>query len=187
MMVMRMLIALFIAVTMAWPALAVEEGARPEIVDVLTARLANASNAEDAAEIAGALRDVYSASDSASAEVLYAQAEVVTEEGDTVSALYKLDRTLDIDEDMVAALVLRGTVRLQVGEVDGAFQDAMDAVEAAPDYYAGLGLLANAFEARGYFASALATTREALKYYPLNEELNEQLDRHERMAAGLGL
>mgnify|MGYP000541340304 CR=1 FL=1 len=40
------------------------------------------------------------------------------------------------------------------------------------------------FEAQGRYVSALATTRQALAYYPLSEELQDQLARHEALAAG---
>ncbi len=165
-------------------AAAVEEGARPGIADVLTARLATAGSADEAAELAGALREVYAESESPSAEVLYAQSEVVVEEGDRQAALYKLTRALVLDEGLIAALVLRGNVRLNMGDVDAAFEDAIAAVELAPDYYAGLGLLARTFEAQGRYASALATTREAQRYYPLSEDLVEQLARHSTLARG---
>ena len=171
----------------AVPASAAEEGARPGIIDVLTARLAVAATPEEAAEIAAALREVYGESQSPSAEVLYDQAEVVSAEGDGQSAIYKLTRALVLDEDLVAALVLRGDVRLADGNVDEAFEDAIAAVELAPDYHASLGLLARAFEAQGRSASALATTRQALEYYPLSEELAEQLARHQALARGAGL
>jgi len=168
----------------ALPASAAEEGARPAIVDVLTARLATADTAEEAAEVADALREAYGQSPSPSAEVLYAQSEVVAAEGDTENALYKLTRALVLDEDLVGALVLRGDVRLAVGDVNDAFVDALAAVELAPDYYASLGLLARTFEAQGRYVSALATTRQALEYYPLNVDLQEQLARHQALAAG---
>lgn len=180
-------ISLLAALMAAAPASAVEEGARPDIIDVLTARLATADTAEDAAEAAAALRQVYAESESPSAEVLYGQSEVVAAQGDTDSALYKLTRALVLDDGHVAALVLRGDMRLSVGQVDEAFEDALAAVELAPDYYASLGLLARAFEAQGRHASALATTREALNYYPLNEDLNAQLERHRALARGAGL
>lgn len=182
--VASILVSLIIA---ALPASAAEERARPEIVDVLTARLATAGSAEEAEEIADALREVYAESESPSAQVLYSHSETVTAEGDDRTALYKLTRALVLDEHMVAALVLRGDVRLRMGETAEAFTDALAAVELAPDYYASLGLLARAFEAQGRYVSALATTREALRYYPLSEELAEQLERHRALAAGAGL
>jgi tetratricopeptide (TPR) repeat protein len=174
----------FVGFIAALPASAAEEGARPAIVDVLTARLATATSPEEAAEIADALREVYGESQSPSAEVLYTQSEVVVADGDDTSALYKLTRALVLDDQMVAALVLRGDVRLRLGNVDEGYDDAIAAVELAPDYYASLGLLARAFEARGHYASALATTRQALEYYPLSDELQEQLARHRALAAG---
>jgi tetratricopeptide (TPR) repeat protein len=154
-------------------------------VDVLTARLATATSADDAAETADALRDVYGQSESPSAEVLYTQSETLVDEddADTDTALYKLTRALVLDDQLVGALVLRGEVRLEDGNVAEAYQDAINAVRLAPDYYASLGLLARAFEAQGRYASALATTRRALSYYPLNEDLQDQLTRHEALAA----
>jgi tetratricopeptide (TPR) repeat protein len=177
-------IILLAGVIAALPASAAEEGARPAIVDVLTARLATASSPDEAAEIADALREVYGQSQSPSAEVLYTQSEVIAAEGDTENALYKLTRALLLDDDLVGALVLRGDVRLDVGNVDEAYEDALAAVDLAPDYYASLGLLARAFEAQGRYVSALATTRRALDYYPLSEDLQDQLARHEALAAG---
>ncbi len=181
---MRIFAMVLLCLSFALPAFAAEEGARPDIINVLTARLAIAGSVEEATELADALREAYGASDSASAQVLTSQAVVVAEEGDNSVALYKLSRALILDEDLVGALVLRGRVHLDVGLLDNAFNDAMNAVERAPDYYAGLGLLALTFEAQGRYVSALATTREALRYYPLNEELTEQLARHQALAAG---
>jgi len=183
---MRGLCALTLAIGLiaAIPAMAVEEGGRPEIVDVLTARLATASTLNEAIEVADALRAIYAESASPSAELLYAQSEVVVGDEDGDAALHKLTRALVLDDDLVAALVLRGHVRLETGDVEGAFDDAISAVELAPDYYAGLGLLARTFEAQGRYASALATTREALEYYPLSENLAEQLDLHRGLARG---
>jgi len=185
---MRRFIAfLCLSVFLAAPAVqAGEPGARPEVIDILTAQLAIAESAEEAAEIAEALRAVYGESESASAEVLFSQSRVVVTDNDGQAALYKLTRALVLDEDMVAALVLRGDVRLEDGNVVEAFEDAVSAVELAPDYYASLGLLARTFEAQGYYVSALATTREALLYYPLSEELRDQLARHRALASGLG-
>ena len=180
-------ISCFLALIAAFPVYAAEEGARPEIVDVLTARLATAGTPEEAAEVAEALREVYGESESPSAEVLYAQSVTVADERDFDEALYKLTRALVLDEHHVGALVLRGDVRLELGEIDEAFNDAMAALELAPDYHASLGLLARTFEAQGRYASALAATREALRYYPLSDELAQQLERHEALAAGVGL
>lgn len=183
---MRKILAIILlaGVIAALPASAAEEGRRDGIIDVLTARLATAASADEATEIAEALREAYGQSPSPSAEVLYTQSEVVAAEGDTENALYKLTRALVLDDHLVGALVLRGDVRLAMGNVDEAFVDALAAVERAPDYYASLGLLARTFEAQGRYVSALATTRQALEYYPLNEELQEQLTRHQALAAG---
>jgi len=183
---MRKIMAMLVlaGVIAALPASAAEEGRRPGIVDVLTARLATAATAEDAAETADALREIYGQSPSPSAEVLTAQSQTLTDEGDNDTALYKLTRALVLDDHLVGALVLRGDVRLAGGDVEEAYEDAMNAVRLAPDYYASLGLLARAFEAQGRYASALATTRQALSYYPLSEELQDQLHRHEVLAAG---
>ena len=178
---------------MTWPfyvvgaAMAAEESGAPAVIAVLTARLAQAATPEEASEIAGALNDAYGESASPSAEVLLDQAAVVAGEGDRQSALYKLDRSLLLDANLVAAYVLRAEVRLAEGDVQGSFEDAMAAVERAPTWYAGLSALANAFEARGQYASALATSREAFRFNPQDEELSEQLDRHERLARGVGL
>jgi len=169
------------------PLMAAEEKGRPDILNILTARLATAANAEEAEEIAEAMEEVYSESQSPSAEELVSQSRLVILDGDERVALYKLDRALILDQNLVAAYVLRGEVHLSAGRTNAAFADAMEAVERAPDYYAGLALLARTFELRGHSASALATSQQALTYYPLSEELQEQLARHQTQAAGAGL
>ncbi len=168
------------------PAFAAEEGATPEIIEILTARLAAAVTTEEALELAEALRQVYGESESATAAVLYTHSVLVFEDEDASSAVYKLSRAIDLDENLVAAYVLRGEIMLSQGGIDGAFNDAMAAAERAPNYYAALGLLGQAFEAQGRNASALIATREALARYPLSEELQIQLRRHEALAAGAG-
>lgn len=180
-------IILVFGLAFAAPLLAGEEGARPDIINILTARLATTGDEQEAAEIADALRDVYSTSESASAQVLVSQSELVIEDGDMPIALYKLDRALFLDGDLVEAYVLRGEIHLGMGRIEEGFDDAMTAVELAPDYYESLALLARAFEARGHSASALVTSRRALERYPLSEELRAQLAHHEMQAAGAGL
>ncbi len=184
---MRILAIIILTLGLAAPLMAAEEGGRPDIIDVLTARLAMAGTASEASEIADALGEVYSESASASAEVLVSQSELVIEDGDMPIALYKLDRALILDENLVEAYVLRGDIYLGMNRPEAAFRDAMEAVERAPDYYESLALLARAFEAQGHSASALMTSRQALTYYPLSEELRAQLARHEAQAAGAGL
>ena len=171
----------------AMPSMAAQEETRPDVINILTARLATAATAEEADEIAAALEAVYSESTSASAEALLSQTRLVVADGDATVALYKLERALLLDEGLLEAYVLRGNVYLSMGEIEGAFSDAMEAVQRAPDYHAALGLLARAFELRGQTASALATSRQALVYNPLSEELQAQLERHEAQAAGAGL
>jgi tetratricopeptide (TPR) repeat protein len=184
---MRIFVVIGLLIGLVVPSLAAEENARPDIIDVLTARLALAASADEAIEIEDALRDVYAESSSPSAEVLFAQARVVAAEGDITSALYKLTRGLVMDEGQVAAVVLRGDMHLAAGQIDDAMDDALAAVELAPDYYDSLGLLARTFEAQGYYASAFATTREALRYNPQSAALAEQLERHRTLARGAGL
>lgn len=154
---------------------------------MLTLRLADAETAEEAAEFAEALRQAYGESPSPSAEALYAQSMLVVADGDAEAALFKLDRAIELDDELVSAYILRGRIHLSEGEVDEAYDDAMAAAGMAPRYYAALSLLAQTFEARGLTANALITTREALRRYPLNEALQEQMEEFEALAAGAGL
>ena len=175
----RVLCILFSLAAMAGPGLA-RDGAetnipvqnlsaqeiRDETLDRLFASLHRASNEQVAKATEDKIWELWSRSDSPTAEVLLGQALVAMGESENAASLEILDRIIAAYPTYAEAWNKRATVQFLIGNYYASLSDIEKVLELEPRHFGALAGRGMIYERQGKWSDALEAFREALIMNP---------------------
>jgi tetratricopeptide (TPR) repeat protein len=156
---------------------------RDDTLDSLFAKLQRASNEDDAKLAEQKIWEMWSQSDSVTADVLLNQAVVAMNAGDNKSSLNILNRVINIYPNYAEAWNKRATLNFMIGRYDESLADIDKVLELEPRHFGALSGRGMIYQAQEKWGDALAAFREALKINPNMTAVKNaihELEKHER-------
>lgn len=124
------------------------------------------SDAVAADEIVGRILDIWSRSQSETADLLYERAFSSATAGDYPLALALCDHVVGLAPSFAQGYALRGVVRARLGDVEGAAADFQDTLRLEPRQFEARVALAEILSAQGRHREAYDALQDALKWNP---------------------
>ncbi len=156
---------------------------RDEMLDRLFASLHRASNEQAAKATEDKIWELWSRSDSATAEVLLGQAVAAMGESENAASLEILDRIVAAYPAYAEAWNKRATLQFLLGNYDASLSDIEKVLELEPRHFGALAGRGMIFERQGKWSEALAALREALIMNPSMTGVKNaihDMEKHER-------
>ena len=166
------------------PALAV---ARRKTLDDLYARLAGATDEEDAKGTASLIIAVWQRSGSDTANLLMSRADTAIGSHDYPLAASVLDRLVELQPDWAEAWNKRATVRFLANDLDGSMADVDRVLKLEPKHFAALNGLAIILQRTGFNKRALDVYRHELAIYPHQPAIKQIVDKLTLEVDGQGI
>jgi tetratricopeptide (TPR) repeat protein len=176
---MRLLSAIGLAFCLAVPATAGDSAKEPapfrnltahelrdEALDRLFASLHKATGEQAAKATEQKIWELWSRSDSATAEVLLGQAVVAMNASDNVASLAILDRIIAAYPAYAEAWNKRATLHFMIGNYDTSLADIEKVLDLEPRHFGALAGRGMIYQAQQKWSAALAAFREALSMNP---------------------
>jgi tetratricopeptide (TPR) repeat protein len=139
---------------------------RDDTLDSLFAKLQRASNEDDARQTELKIWEVWSQSDSVTADVLLTQAVVAMNAGDNKSSFNILNRVIEIYPNYAEAWNKRATLNFMIGRYDESLADIDRVLDLEPRHFGALSGRGMIYQAQEKWGAALDAFREALKINP---------------------
>jgi tetratricopeptide (TPR) repeat protein len=139
---------------------------RDDTLDSLFAKLQRASNEDDAKQTELKIWEVWSQSDSVTADVLLTQAVVAMNAGDNKSSFNILNRVIEIYPTYAEAWNKRATLSFMIGRYDESLADIDRVLDLEPRHFGALSGRGMIYQAQEKWGAALDAFREALKINP---------------------
>lgn len=139
---------------------------REESLDRLFASLRNASGEEAARATEEKIWELWSRSDSATAEVLLGQAVVAMGAADNAASLEILDRIIAAYPTYAEAWNKRATLHFMIGNYDNSLSDIEKVLDLEPRHFGALAGRGMIYQRQGKWSEALSAFREALSMNP---------------------
>lgn len=146
-------------------------------LDDLIRRLSLAESEEEEAALAQAIGRLWARSGSPTADLLMRRALAAVSVGGESLALDLFDRLVTLEPQWAEALVGRASVRIALGDLDGAERDLESAVRLEPRRFDALGTLGALRERIGAPARALEAYRRARALDPRREDWRKAEER----------
>lgn len=146
-------------------------------LDALFEALRLAPDDDSAKAIGGRLDAFFAQTNSATADVLMARAEVAAQAKEYDIALELLDAAIAIAPDNLGLLSRRAAVKYAEDDYAGALADIGEVLTREPRHYTALVALSVIMRETGDDKAALAAARRALEINPRLEEVKEIVDR----------
>lgn len=156
---------------------------RDEALDRLFASLQKASGEEQAKATEQKIWELWSQSDSATAEVLLNQAVTAMNAFDNASSLEILDRVVAAFPTYAEAWNKRATLNFMLGNYDASLADIEKVLDLEPRHFGALAGRGMIYQRQEKWGAALDAFREALKMNPNMPGVKnaiQELERHER-------
>jgi tetratricopeptide (TPR) repeat protein len=150
---------------------------RAEALDALFKRLANASDADEAAGVANAIEQVWMETDSDTASLLMARALTAQQAGHLPLALTLFDKVLVLDPGWAEAWDKRATTRFLGDDLQGAMADLQQALKLEPRHFSAFVAMGFILEKQGQDRRALEVFRKALLINPQQPEIKSIIDK----------
>jgi tetratricopeptide (TPR) repeat protein len=163
-------------------ALSPEKSSRAREIDELYARLAVATDPEEAGGIVGAIGRDFVNSDSDTANLLMARGIVAMQQQNYEAGEAILDSLVKLDPDWAEAWNKRATLRYLDGDIEGSMADIAQTLKREPRHLGALSGMGMIFEARGQRDQALKVYQRALSIAP---HWRGAIDPVERLKAAL--
>lgn len=139
---------------------------RDDTLDRLFARLQRASSEDDAKLTEQKIWEMWSQSDSVTADVLLNQAVVAMNSGDNKSSFNILNRVIKIYPNYAEAWNKRATLNFMIGRYDESLADIDKVLDLEPRHFGALSGRGMIYQAQEKWGDALDAFREALKINP---------------------
>lgn len=139
---------------------------RDETLDRLFASLHRASDEQSAKAAEDKIWELWSRSDSATAEVLLGQAVAAMGESENAASLEILDRIVAAYPAYAEAWNKRATLQFLLGDYDASLSDIWKVLELEPRHFGALAGRGMIYERQGKWSEALAAFKEALIMNP---------------------
>ncbi|CAN5489169.1 tetratricopeptide repeat protein [soil metagenome] len=153
---------------------------RADQLDRLFARLVKAHSAEEAAPAEASIWRLWMTSDSATAELLLAQAVEASAAQQNQIALDILNKLIDVHPDFMEAWNRRATVYFLLGKYDQSVSDIDHVLEAEPRHFGALSGLGMIKRQQGDLAAARGAFSDALAVNPTMEGVKRALEEIEK-------
>ena len=137
-----------------------------EALDVLFAKLQRASNEDVAKVTEQKIWELWSQSDSATADVLLGQAERAMNAGDSTSSMDILDSVIASYPTYAEAWNKRATLNFMLGKYDASLADTQKVLDLEPRHFGALSGQGMIYQAQEKWGPALDAFREALAINP---------------------
>ncbi len=139
---------------------------REETLDRLFATLHKASSEQAAQATEQKIWELWSRSDSPTAEVLLGQAVVAMNAANNAASLEILDRVVATYPTYAEAWNKRATLHFMIGDYDASLADIEKVLELEPRHFGALSGRGMIYQRQGKWGAALDAYREALKMNP---------------------
>lgn len=139
---------------------------REESLDRLFASLRKASGEQAAKATEEKIWELWSRSDSATAEVLLGQAVVAMGAADNAASLEILDRIIAAYPTYAEAWNKRATLHFMIGNYDTSLSDIAKVLDLEPRHFGALAGRGMIYQRQGKWSEALSAFREALSMNP---------------------
>ena len=156
---------------------------RDDALDSLFARLQRASNEDDAKQAEQKIWEMWSQSDSVTADVLLNQAVVAMNAGDNKSSLKILNQLIATYPNYAEAWNKRATLNYMIGRYDESLADISKVLELEPRHFGALSGRGMIYQAQKKWSEALDAFREALELNPNMTAVKNaihEMEQHER-------
>ncbi len=160
---------------------------RQEKLDRLFAELHSAPTREDAAFVAEEIEALWTATGSATADLLLSRARMASALDDLPLARRLIDGAQDFAERPAQVFVESAEVALEADDLSRALEDVTRAVEAEPRHYHAYVLLGDILERIDEIEGAHEAYLSALDLYPLHEQARARADALAPRVAGRAL
>lgn len=150
--------------------------ARAHLLDDLFARLARATDPDEAKGIAGAIERVWMHSGSATADLLMHRAMLALNGKDYSVAERVLDAIVVIDPGWSEGWDKRATERFLADDYTGAMADISHVLAIEPRHFGALSAMGFILEKTGFDKQALQVFRKVLKIYPQQKSIRKIVD-----------
>lgn len=146
---------------------------RKATLDTLYAKLAKASDVEEAKGIATLIGNIWIRTNSDTAALLMQRAMAASDRKDYPVALDLLDRIVALEPTWTEAWNKRASVRFAAGNLDGAMADVEHVLKLDPNHFAALEGMGMILQRTGMDKRALQVYRRALAIYPHQPAIEE--------------
>ncbi len=147
-----------------------------EILDRLFARLAKASDPDEAAGIAGVIERLWMQSGSDTADLLMARAMEAAQASHRDIALSLLDKVVGLDPGWAEAWNKRATLRFLDDDDSGAMEDIGHTLALEPRHFGALSGMGFILKRNGLEKGALTALRRAQSIYPESPDIKKAVD-----------
>ena len=147
-----------------------------EILDRLFARLAKASDPDEAAGIAGVIERLWMQSGSDTADLLMARAMEAAQASHRDIALSLLDKVVGLDPGWAEAWNKRATLRFLDDDDSGAMEDIGNTLALEPRHFGALSGMGFILKRNGLEKGALTALRRAQSIYPESPDIKKAVD-----------
>jgi len=149
---------------------------RSDLLDSLFARLRKVASPAEAQMVERAIWDLWTKSDSPTAELLLTQAVKALGAGEEQASLTILDRLVEIHPNFAEAWNKRATVYFMIGRYDDSLSDINHVLDLEPRHFGALSGLGMIKQQQGDKKAALAAFRDALAVNPQLEGAKQAVE-----------
>ncbi|HET6379171.1 MAG TPA: tetratricopeptide repeat protein [Methylocella sp.] len=157
---------------------------RKELLDSLFQQLSAAQNPEAARQVAESIERLWLKSISDTATLLMQRAGEAARAGQFPLALSIFDKLVIIEPEWAEAWNQRATARFHAGDMDGAMADINQALKLEPRHFGALTGMGVILRSAGLGERALQVFKKAQSLYPLNPDIQKQIENLTREIEG---
>ena len=168
-------------------ALSPEKASRAREIDELYARLAVATDPDEAAGIVGAIGRAFVTSDSDTADLLMARGDAAMRQNEFEAGEAIFDALVKLDPDWAEGWNKRATLRYLAGDLEGSMADIAQTLKREPRHLGALSGMGMILEARGQREQALRVYERSLSIAPHWRGAEEPVARLKAALAGQSL
>lgn len=158
-----------------------------ETLDTLYAKLARATDEDEAKGYAALIAAIWARSGSDTASLLMARADEAAAKNNYSTALAVLDQLIVLQPTWTEAWNKRASVRYRAGDLSGAMSDVEQTLKLDPKHFSALAGMAMILLRNGADKQALRAYRRDLTVYPLQPDLQKIVDALSLKVEGQGI
>lgn len=152
------------------------EMVRKQLLDALFQQLSSAQEPEAARQIAGSIERLWLKSFSDTANLLMQRASETARAGQFSLALLIFGKLVVVEPEWAEAWNQRATARFHAGDMDGAMADINQALKLEPRHFGALTGMGIMLRSAGLGERALEVFKKAQSLYPLNPDIQKQIE-----------
>lgn len=157
---------------------------RKQLLDTLFQQLSAAQDPETARQIAESIERLWLKSFSDTANLLMQRAGEAARAGQSPLALSIFDKLVVIEPEWAEAWNQRATARFHAGDTEGAMADISQVLKHEPRHFGALTGMGVILRSAGLSERALEVFKKAQSLYPLNPDIQKQIENLTREIEG---